>query len=330
MTTNSSRASSAAQPPLHAILIGGPTAVGKSAVALALAERIDGEIVSVDSMQVYLGLDIGTAKPSPSDRRRVPHHLIDVVEVNEPFDAARFVRLARPAVAQIQQRGRVPILCGGTGLYFKAFLGGLGETPAADAALRAKLEATPLVELLNELEQKDPNAFAWIDRKNPRRVIRALEVIRLTGRPFWPQRATWGAMRSTASLFFGLARAANDLRVRIDARVNEMFERGLVNETQGLLKRGLAENATAMQAIGYRQVVEHLRGERSLDETIELVKVRTRQFAKRQMTWFRRQFDLDWLHLKPGVAAEQTAAELFESWRTVQKLGRPESRAGPG
>jgi tRNA dimethylallyltransferase len=297
-------------------------------VALALAERINGEIVSVDSMQVYRGLDLGTAKPSPSDRRRIPHHLIDVVEVNEPFDAAQFARLAQSAVAQIQQRGRVPILCGGTGLYFKAFLEGLGETPAADAALRAELEKTPLNGLLHELEQKDPDTFARIDRKNPRRVVRALEIIRLTGWPLRTQREIWGAASSRESLFFGLARAGDDLRVRIDTRVNEMFERGLVNETQRLLKRGLAENRTAMQAIGCRQVVEHLRGERSLEETIELVKVRSRQFAKRQMTWFRRQFNLDWVHLKANTAVEQTADELFVRCSTAQKRAELEPKAG--
>ena len=130
------------------LLLAGPTAVGKSAIALRLAEKLGGEIVSVDSMQVYRGMDIGTAKPSPADRARVPHHLIDVVEVTAPFDAAQFVQLARRAVADIQSRGRVPILCGGTGLYFKAFLEGLGQAPPADAALRAALEAIPLPELL--------------------------------------------------------------------------------------------------------------------------------------------------------------------------------------
>src|SRR5256714_1095520 len=132
-------------------------------------------------MQVYRGMDIGTAKPSAQERARVPHHLIDVAELTEPFDAARFGRLAHQAMAEIQARGRVSILCGGTGLYFKAFLEGLGEAPPADAALRAELEVSPLPQLLRELEQRDPDAFARIDRENPRRVIRALEVIRLTG-----------------------------------------------------------------------------------------------------------------------------------------------------
>ena len=159
----------------------GPTATGKSEVALLLAERLGGEIISIDSMQVYRGLDIGTAKPSAAEQRRVPHHLIDVVELTEPFDAAQFARLAQAALQEIQARGHRPILCGGTGLYFKAFLEGLGEAPPADAALRAQLEAAPLPELLSELQRDDPATFAKIDRQNPRRVIRAIEVMRLTG-----------------------------------------------------------------------------------------------------------------------------------------------------
>ncbi len=294
------------------ILIAGPTAVGKSAVALVLAERIEGEIVSVDSMQVYRGLDIGTAKPSPDDRQRVRHHLIDVVEVNDPFDAAQFARSSHAAVADIQRRGRTPILCGGTGLYFKAFLEGLGEAVPADSGLRSELEAAKLADLLRELEERDPVTFGRIDRKNPRRVIRALEVIRLTGKPFSEQRALWNSKRGTQNedRLFLLTRSTEDLRARIDARVDEMFSHGLVQETEQLLRRGLAENKTAMQALGYRQVVEHLRGDRSLPETMARVKQRTRQFAKRQMTWFRRQFSPEWVNLEPNANAEEVAAEL--------------------
>ena len=300
-------------PALRSILIAGPTAVGKSAVALALADRIGGEIISVDSMQVYRRLDTGTAKPSAQERQRVPHHLIDVVDVNEPFDAARFSKLAQAAVADIQQRGGVPILCGGTGLYFKAFLEGLGEAPSANAALRAELEAMPLPELLRELEKNDPLTFAKIDRQNPRRVVRALEVIRLTGRPFSAQRSRWNSElpAPNAEPFIGLTRSSDDLRARIDARVDAMFARGLAQETEQLLKRGLAENKTAMQAIGYRQVVEYLRHEHSLEETIALVKQRTRQFAKRQMTWFRRQFRLEWLNCAPQASPESVADKLL-------------------
>ena len=297
---------SAIRPPLP-LLLAGPTAVGKSDIAVLLAEQLGGEIISVDSMQVYRGLDIGTAKPSPEERARVPHHLIDVVDLTEQFDAAQFIGLAHRAVADIQGRGRLPILCGGTGLYFKAFLEGLGQVPPADAALRAALQTTPLPELLRELAEHDPVTYARIDRQNPRRVIRAIAVIRLTGQPFSTQRADWQpATRNTqhAANCIGLARSPADLQQRIDARVDGMFRRGLVAETEALLKRGLAQNQTALQALGYRQIVEHLRGERSLTETIALVKIRTRQFAKRQMTWFRRQLRLTWINLEPQGSAE--------------------------
>ena len=212
----------------------------------------------------------------------------------------------------------MPVFCGGTGLYFKAFLDGLGEAPATDAKLRLELEATPLEKLLAELRERDPATFEKIDRQNPRRVIRAVEVIRLTGKKFSEQRAEWKvgssrcddrtAQRAVPTIFC-FTRPAEDLHARINRRVDEMFRRGLVAETEQLLKRGLAENKFAMQAIGYRQVVEHLRGERPLAETIALVKIRTRQFAKRQLTWFRRHGNCDWLELPPGEPAVETLAK---------------------
>ena len=283
--------------PPRPIFLAGPTAAGKSALAVELAERLGGEIISVDSMQVYRGLDIGTAKPSSDDRRRAPHHLIDVVTLAQVFDAAQFVRLAGAAARDIQARGRRPIFCGGTGLYFRAYLEGLGQAPPADAQIRAELEATPPAQLLEELERRDPAAFQAVDRRNPRRIIRALEVIRLTGRPFSAQRAQWAAAGKPVPGMIGLTRPMNELTQRIHLRVDEMFRRGLVAETEWLLSQGLAQNPTAMQALGYRQVVEHLRGQRALAETIELVKIRTRQFAKRQLTWFRRQMNLEWMTL---------------------------------
>jgi tRNA dimethylallyltransferase len=294
------------------IFIAGPTAVGKTEVALALAERVGGEIISVDSMQVYRGLNIGTAKPTAEERQRVPQHLIDVADLRESFDAGRFVEMAKVAVAEIEARGRVPIFCGGTGMYFRAFLEGLGSVPASDPAVRAALEATPMAELLEELGRLDPASFERIDRQNPRRVWRALEVIRLTGRPFSEQRARWadeseGAAAQDVPVGVGLCRSGEDLRRRIDQRVDVMFQRGLVEETQRLLSQGLAENRVAMQALGYRQVVEYLQGERSLPETIEMVKSRTRKFAKRQMTWFRGQFRLAWLTLDEGRPADVDA-----------------------
>jgi tRNA dimethylallyltransferase len=310
-------------PDLHPrpVLLAGPTAVGKSEIALRLAEQIGGDIVSADSMQVYRGLDLGTAKPSPADRARVPHHLIDICDLTEPFDAAQFARLAHRAVAEIQSRDRVPVLCGGTGLYFKAFLEGLGQAPPADAKLRAELEATPLEKLLDELRGRDPAAYEKIDKQNPRRVIRAMEVIRLTGKPFSQQRADWNTPHVSRFTphFYCFTRSPADLHARINARVDAMFARGLVDETRELLKCGLAQNKTAMQAIGYRQVVDYLRGEprklSGLPETIELVKIRTRQFAKRQLTWFRRQLDPEWIELKPDDPPEKWLPEISRAIR---------------
>jgi tRNA dimethylallyltransferase len=299
--------------PLTPVLLAGPTAVGKSEVALALAHELGGEIISVDSMQVYRGLDIGTAKPSLEERASVPHHLIDMLDLRESFDAARFLRLARKTVTEIQGRGRRPILCGGTGLYFKVFLEGLGTVPSADPEVRKLLENTPLAELLLELAQRDPETYDRIDRQNPRRVVRALEVIRLTGKPFSGQRARWGQENGESGppgWAFGLCRSSGDLQRRINARVDQMFRLGLVAETRQLLGAGLDRNQTATQALGYRQVIEHLHGQRSLEATIDLVKIRTRQFAKRQMTWFRRQLRLRWVPLEANSQSGEVAKDL--------------------
>lgn len=303
------------------VFLAGPTAVGKSAVAMCLARALGGEIISVDSMQVYRGLDIGTAKPSVEEQLSVPHHLINVADVTEPFDAACFVRLAAGAEAAIRERGHLPVFCGGTGLYFQAYLAGLGEAPPSDPAVRAELKRTPLADLLIELAKRDPVSFERIDQRNPRRVIRAVEVIRLTGKPFSAQRAAWPreaneGQPSTARTFICLGRSAEDLQARINARVETMFAKGLVAETERLMGLGLARNPIAMQAIGYRQVVEHLHGERSLSATIERVKQRTRQFAKRQLTWFHRQTPARWITLAPEdnaeVVAERIAREVAE------------------
>jgi tRNA dimethylallyltransferase len=308
---------SAATPP-EPVLLTGATASGKSAVALELARRWGAEIVSVDSMQVYRGLDIGTAKPSPAERAEICHHLVDIVDLTDSFDAARFVSLATDAIRDARTRGRPVILCGGTGMYLSAWLNGLGESPAPDPALRAKLESLPLPVLLDELARKDWTTFDEIDVQNRRRVVRAVEVIRLTGRPFSQQRARWSDRAPTmAGRCFGLERDRADEIRRIDQRVDRMFEAGLVEETRALLDRGLRGNRTAMQAIGYRQVVDHLEGRCRRQEAVDLIKVRTRQFAKRQKTWFRGQLDLRWIGVgqaeSPAQIADRIGAELQKS-----------------
>jgi tRNA dimethylallyltransferase len=299
--------------PTRSILIAGPTGVGKSEVAMRLADLRAGEIIAVDSMQVYRGLDIGTAKPSPEDRTRVPHHLLDVAALTESFDAARFATLATAAAWEIDSRGHTPIFCGGTGLYFKTLLEGVGTAPPADPELRAALEKLPIKALLRELENTDPELYRRMDRNNPRRVVRAVEVIRLTGKPYSQQRAEWGAHRGVldARLFL-LRRDPESMRARIDTRVDRMLDQGLVEETRRLLESGLAGNRTALQAIGYRQVAEHLRGDRNRAETAALIKSRTRQFAKRQLTWFKHQAAGIWIEAGPRDDAATVAGRILE------------------
>ena len=277
------------------IYLTGATASGKSALAMHLAKRLGGEIISVDSMQVYCGLNIGTAKPSVEEQAEVPHHLIDVAQLSEAFDAAQFVRLAKSASESISSRGRIPIFCGGTGLYFRALMEGLGNSPPSDELLRDELSLLPFESLVAELKIKDPKAAKQIDLKNPRRVLRAVEVIRLTGRPYSEQRIGWDKLKRAPENLFCINREVDVLNQRIHKRVDEMFSLGLIEETQILIKQGLRDNRNACQALGYRQVLDLLDGELSLESVVDKVKIKTRQFAKRQRSWFRNQMQCDLL-----------------------------------
>ena len=297
------------------IFIAGPTAVGKSAAALLLARELAGEIISVDSMQVYRGLNIGTAKPSSEERAQVPHHLLDVVALNESFDAACFIRRAREACEGIYERGRIPIFCGGTGLYFKAWLEGLGDSPRSDTALRAELAESSVESLLEELREKDPVTYERIDQQNPRRILRAVEVIRLTGKPISQLQATWSQDRVLTPGFFFLHRHPADAIERIQGRVDTMFHQGWVDETRRLRTEGLEKNPTAMQAIGYRQILEHLEGKRNLSATQELVRIRTRQYARRQSIWFRRHGTAKWMLIGAHETPTEVAARLVSELR---------------
>ncbi|MHB1034596.1 MAG: tRNA (adenosine(37)-N6)-dimethylallyltransferase MiaA [Pirellulales bacterium] len=270
----------------------GPTASGKTSVGVELAALLDAEIVSMDSMALYRGMDIGTAKPSPEERRSVPHHLIDVIDPDEEYSLAQYVEAAHEKVAQIQARGRRALFVGGTPLYLKSLLRGIFTGPAADWELRRELETlarTAGAEALHErLARVDPTTAGRLHPNDTRRLIRALEVYEKTGEPI-----------SRFQHHFETGRAADQCRVflldwprpelyeRIDRRVDAMFSAGLVEEVRGLVARERPLSRTAGQAVGYREVIEHLAGRRSLPETIERVKTQTRRFAKRQGTWFR-------------------------------------------
>ena len=277
------------------IYITGATASGKSALAMRLANRLGGEIISVDSMQVYCGLNIGTAKPSAQEQNEIQHHLIDVAQLSEAFDAAQFVSLAQQALKLIWKRGRVPIFCGGTGLYFRALIEGLGESPPGDESLRDELAQMPIESLVTELRIKDPEAAKQVDLKNSRRLLRAIEVIRLTGRPYSEQRIGWNNVDKAPQNLFCISREVDVLNQRIHKRVDEMFNQGLVEETQTLIKKGLRNNRNACQALGYRQVLDLLDGKLDLENVVHQVKTKTRQFAKRQRSWFRNQMKCKFL-----------------------------------
>lgn len=284
----------------------GPTAAGKSALALEAAKHLGVEIVSIDSAIVYRGMNIGTAKPSREDRARVPHHLIDIRGPAETLSVAEFQRLARSAMEDIAGRGKTPLLVGGSGLYFRAVVDPL-EFPIRDIRVRADLEleaedngAEALHERLLEL---DPEAAERIDASNVRRTVRALEVIRSTGRRFSSFRAGWDEYRSIYDLrVAGLTWPRDELDRRIETRIDEQIEQGLLEEVMRLAEAGIRESLTSSQALGYAQLLEHLDGKISFGDAIEIVKRRTRRFARRQMTWFRADPRVQWFEADPGGA----------------------------
>lgn len=284
----------------------GPTATGKSELGLALAARFGGEVVNADSMQLYRGMDVGTAKLPAGLRRGIRHHLLDVWEVTETASVAEYQRLARAAVDGILARGRVPVLVGGSGLYVRAVLDDL-DFPGTDEGLRARLEtelaAFGAPALHRRLAGLDPAAAGAILPSNGRRVVRALEVIELTGRPFT---ATLPAPRPVyPAVRIGLDR--DDLDARIDARVDVMWRDGLVEEVRGLARRGLADGRTASRALGYQQVLAALAGTCTSEQAREDTKRATRRFARRQRSWFRRDPRVVWLDAAGPDPADRAA-----------------------
>ncbi|MBI4081244.1 MAG: tRNA (adenosine(37)-N6)-dimethylallyltransferase MiaA [Candidatus Lambdaproteobacteria bacterium] len=289
--------------PLLAVV--GATASGKSALALTLAEGLGGEIVSLDSMQVYRHLDIGTAKPSAAERARVPHHLLDIVEPDQPFSAGAYRRAAVEALAAIRGRGRVPILCGGTGLYLQALLGGLAEIPPVPgdvcARVQALLERLGPAECHRELARRDPVAAARIHPHDPARIGRALEVHLATNRPLSAfQRQQLFAPPPPELLLLEVRWPRAELYGRIDRRVEAMLAAGWVAEVNRVLALGFSPRLKPLRAIGYREIVEYVEGRRGADTLAGTIAGRTRHYAKRQGTWFRRQPGIRWV--EPGDA----------------------------
>jgi tRNA dimethylallyltransferase len=297
------------RPPLVVIL--GPTASGKTGIAIQLAERLNGEIVSADSRSFYRGMDIGTAKPTKSEQTRAPHHLVDVAEPDEVWSLAVFQRAARLAIDEIHSRQRLPFLVGGTGQYIRAVIEGWQVPPAGpDRRLRTALEEwgedIGPQGLHARLAVLDPKAAAQIDFRNLRRTVRALEVILRTGHRFSTQRRR--GRSPYRSLLLGLIRPRPELYARIDARIEEMLEAGLVAEVQALLEKGYSPDLPTLSAIGYREVIDYLQGEISLEEAVLRMKRSTRQFVRRQANWFKESDpEIHWFRVGPNTVEEMEA-----------------------
>jgi len=303
------------------IAVVGPTAAGKSGLALRLAHALGGEIVNADSMQLYAGMDIGTAKLTLAERQGVPHHLLDIWDIRQTASVAEYQRLAREAIGSIHRRGRVPILAGGSGLYVRAALDPL-EFPGTDPGLRERLEAE-LAEhgpdvLYARLARLDPAAAAAILPSNGRRIVRALEVIELSGKPFDATLPEYESVYPEVQI--GLAVDRAELDRRIAERTARMFAAGLVDEVAGLDLAGLREGQTASRALGYAQVLRFLDGEYTLEEASAQTVLATRRFARRQESWFRRDPRVTWL-------AADAADLLDQALATIGSCGSPKATA---
>jgi tRNA dimethylallyltransferase len=283
---------------MNVIVICGATATGKSDLAVALASEIDGEVINADSMQLYKGMDIGTAKITDEERRGIPHHLMDLLEVTEDANVAWYQEKAREKITEVHSRNKSAIIVGGTGLYIKAILDDL-NFPDTDPVVRTELELEYATKgigpLFERLEKLDPAAALAIDKANSRRVIRALEVIKITGKPFTANLPRKESTRYPEALQFGLVMEREFLGEKISARVERMWQAGFVAEVESLIEAGITRGTTAQKALGYSQVIAYKEGKISEDEAIEETKRATRQYARRQETWFSRDERIMWI-----------------------------------
>ena len=294
----------------------GPTGSGKSAVAMEVAQRLGAEIVNADSRQLYLGMDIGTAKPTADERRRVPHHLIDVCAPDQPLDVAQFVAMARRAILDIAARGRRVLVVGGSGLYLRALRGGIFSGPAASMEIRRELEQVAadrgIPFLHDQLMEIDPASGSRIQRNDLYRIVRALEVHRITGVTISAhQDAHRFAESEFDSLMIAIDRPRQSLYKAIDARFDSMIAEGFVDEVRRLIERGYNPERPPLSTIGYREIAAFVRGEMPLASAVELAKRKTRQFAKRQLTWFRHEPKVVWVD---ADHAARQALTLLEQW----------------
>lgn len=306
------------------LILIGPTAVGKTELSLSLAEEINAEIISADSMQLYKGMDIGTAKPTREERARVPHYMIDVADPREGFSVGEYLRRAEEVIEDIKKRGKVPLVVGGTGLYVRALTEGIFEGPAADWALREGLlerERNDPGSLYRELQRVDPDAARKIHPSDVRRAVRALEVYYKEGAPISSihREHRAGATRRPASIV-GLRRARPELYKRIEARVDAMMAEGFLDEAAALKKKGCTRGMVSMQALGYKQLMAHLDGEVTLDEAVRLIKRDTKRYAKRQFTWFNADRSVRWVDIG-GLSKDEALGRIKKALEILPDIG---------
>jgi tRNA dimethylallyltransferase len=310
----------------------GPTAVGKTEIAISIANSIHGEIVSVDSRQIYRYMNIGTAKPTPEQMKRAPHHMVDCVDPDEKFSAADFQKGADTAIRQISQRGKVPMLVGGSGMYFRAVVDGLFDGPQADPALREKFRQEAgkfgVEHLHRKLEGIDPKAAERIHYNDLIRIIRALEVHEKTGKPISELQQQWENRESRYDFkAFGLTCSREELYRRINTRVDRMMDEGLLDEARWLLDK-YDRDLPSVNTFGYKELFSYLDGEYDLDEAVRLIKRNTRRFAKRQLTWFRKDTRIIWIDLSAYPSPEDiiidefTASQAHETSEYSDRLPR--------
>lgn len=301
------------------IVLAGPTASGKTAVGIVLARLLGAEIISADARQVYRRLDIGTAKPDAAQLLAVPHHGIDICDPSETYTAGRFFREAGEWIRGIGSRGKRVLVVGGSGMYIRALTDGIFEGPEASAELRAELEARirseGLSALVEQLRHLDPVTAEGIDARNPVRVIRALEVCLLTGRPYSELRVERMPELPYDTVMFGLRMERSALHGRIGRRVDAMIEAGLVEEVRALLAGGANPSWTSLNTVGYKEIIGYLTGSASLEDSVEAIKRSTRQYARRQMTWFRKEARLRWIDVEETTAEEEIAHVIIRSIR---------------
>lgn len=297
--------------------LSGPTASGKSALGVELAECIGAEIVSMDSMALYRHMDIGTAKPTLAERGRIPHHLIDIIDPNEEFSLAQYIEAAQQCAKEITKRGKTAIFVGGTPLYLKGLLRGIFQGPPADWTFRHQLQQEAQQQdplwLHKQLENVDPTSAARLHPNDTRRLIRALEIFHITGRPISEfQKQFDNGMSADQCRVFVLDWPRDELHRRIDCRVDEMFTAGLIDEVRSLLAADKPMSKTAHQAVGYREAIDYIEGRCDLSETIELVKLHTRQLAKRQCTWFRSLSECRFITMAEGSSPASIVEKISE------------------